>query len=198
MDLSNLYSSPTSNDYSEASSAARFAAVIPEGFAGSVLDYGCGTGRLYKWLKQNRAPSDYLGADIRDTVIQQARLENPEADFETADMFWTASKMWEHGSIWREFATFDLVVLIGTISYAFCEDILECKRGYLELLTSLKEYVRSGGEMRLTLRRDGFETSADGKKMITFSRDEALEWCGLVGKTSVSEFGDREWAVSVC
>lgn len=198
MDTRDLYSSPISNDYSEASSAARFAAVIPEGFAGSVLDYGCGTGRLYKWLKQNRAPSDYLGVDIRDTVIQQARLENPEADFETADMFWTVSEMWEHGAIWREFATFDLVVLIGTISYAFCDDAKECKTQYLSLLSKLKEYIHSGGEIRMTLRRSGFEKSADGKPMITFSRDEALEWGGFIGSTRVSEFGDREWVVRIC
>lgn len=197
MDFSDLYSSPISNDYSEASSAARFASVIPEGFKGSVLDYGCGTGRLHKWLHDNRKPTDYFGIDIRDSVIEQARYENPRVDFETAEEFWAVSKMWDHGRIWREYATFDLVVLIGKISYAFLEDIGECKRHYLELLRDLKEYVHSGGEIRLTLRRKGFESSADGKPMITFSREEALEWCGQIGEASIWEFGDREWVVAI-
>ena len=197
MDLSSLYSSPVSNDYSETSSAARFAAVIPEGFKGSVLDYGCGTGRLYRWLHDNRKPTDYFGVDIRASVVGQARYENPRVDFQTAEEFWFVSKLWEHGSIWREYATFDLVVLIGTISYTFLEDVGECKRHYLELLRDLKEYVHSGGEMRITLRRNGFETSADGKPMITFSREDALEWCKQIGETKISEFGDREWVVTI-
>lgn len=49
-----------------------------------VLDLGCGTGRMYEFLKRKNV--EYLGVDHNSTVLEIARKTYPDACFELADM----------------------------------------------------------------------------------------------------------------
>lgn len=50
----------------------------------SVLDVGCGTGDLYKYLRQEGVKK-YLGIDIYHMSVKYARMKYPEGKFETSD-----------------------------------------------------------------------------------------------------------------
>jgi SAM-dependent methyltransferase len=51
---------------------------------GTVLDLGCGNGRLYEFLKPKKV--QYLGVDHNSHLLDKARESYPEAIFELADM----------------------------------------------------------------------------------------------------------------
>lgn len=50
-----------------------------------ILDYGCGTGGLYGWLRDQGIPVDYTGYDINPKLIEAARKKYPEARFGVLD-----------------------------------------------------------------------------------------------------------------
>jgi SAM-dependent methyltransferase len=47
----------------------------------TVLDYGCGTGDFYKFLKRQGINVKYTGVDINDNFISLAKSKYPECDF---------------------------------------------------------------------------------------------------------------------
>ncbi len=49
-----------------------------------ILDIGCGNGRVYELLKEKNI--DYLGVDNSSGLIEKARSNHPEAQFEMGDM----------------------------------------------------------------------------------------------------------------
>jgi SAM-dependent methyltransferase len=51
---------------------------------GTVLDLGCGNGRLYEFLKPKKVR--YLGIDHNSHLLDKARKSYPEARFQLADM----------------------------------------------------------------------------------------------------------------
>jgi len=51
-----------------------------------VLDYGCGKGDLYGYLKERGVDVDYAGMDINPDLIALARRKYPEADFRVFDV----------------------------------------------------------------------------------------------------------------
>jgi SAM-dependent methyltransferase len=53
----------------------------------SVLDFGCGTGRLYQLLFADRFAGDYVGYDVAAELIVAARKKFPSARFECRDIF---------------------------------------------------------------------------------------------------------------
>ncbi|MBF0608843.1 MAG: class I SAM-dependent methyltransferase [Candidatus Magnetobacterium sp. LHC-1] len=53
--------------------------------AGSVLDYGCGKGDLYQFLRQNGYHIQYTGMDINPRLIAKAKENYPEARFMVFD-----------------------------------------------------------------------------------------------------------------
>jgi len=57
----------------------------------SLLDVGCGTGDLSAFLAQRRLDADYLGVDLLDKMIAEARRRHPAAAFECLDPFDPAS-----------------------------------------------------------------------------------------------------------
>jgi len=60
---------------------------IDESIEGSkVLDYGCGKGDLYQFLKERNISVDYTGSDINENLISLARQKHPEADFRVFDI----------------------------------------------------------------------------------------------------------------
>jgi SAM-dependent methyltransferase len=50
-----------------------------------LLDYGCGKGDFYSFLKQNRIHADYTGMDINPELIALASMKHPEARFRVFD-----------------------------------------------------------------------------------------------------------------
>jgi SAM-dependent methyltransferase len=52
--------------------------------AACVLDVGCGSGLLYRYLDQSRVT--YRGIDVSPTAIGQARERFPRAQFDVADI----------------------------------------------------------------------------------------------------------------
>lgn len=72
--------------------------IVPERRGRSVLDFGCGVGRLAPVLQA--VGLQYTGVDVSPVAIEQARTAYPEAKFEVADVV-------SHASHRR----FDLVVI---------------------------------------------------------------------------------------
>jgi ubiquinone/menaquinone biosynthesis C-methylase UbiE len=52
----------------------------------SLLDVGAGLGDLFRFLKENREPVVYTGADILPQMVERARRRFPEARFECIDL----------------------------------------------------------------------------------------------------------------
>jgi SAM-dependent methyltransferase len=59
-------------------------AVCPERSGRSLLDFGCGVGRLAPLMRD--LGFDYLGVDLSPVAIDQARTAHPSAAFEVADI----------------------------------------------------------------------------------------------------------------
>lgn len=53
----------------------------------SLLDIGCGMGNLLQYMKSKKLNVSYTGTDILESMIEQARLKNPGAEFHHADIF---------------------------------------------------------------------------------------------------------------
>jgi 2-polyprenyl-3-methyl-5-hydroxy-6-metoxy-1,4-benzoquinol methylase len=51
-----------------------------------VLDYGCGKGDLYQFLKDKNIPVSYTGFDINHNLISLAKSKFPEAEFHVFDI----------------------------------------------------------------------------------------------------------------
>ncbi|MCC5866482.1 MAG: class I SAM-dependent methyltransferase [Wenzhouxiangella sp.] len=60
--------------------------VLLEGFesyqGARILDFGCGVGHLYGYLKRQGFKGEYLGLDVSDQMIEVARAEYPDGRFE--------------------------------------------------------------------------------------------------------------------
>ena len=51
----------------------------------SVFDVGCGKGILYEYLKKTVSEFEYLGIDISENAVAEARTRSPEASFRQMD-----------------------------------------------------------------------------------------------------------------
>ena len=52
----------------------------------TVLDYGCGMGGLYGFIKEQGIKVTYTGIDINPNFIKEARKKFPEAEFREAEI----------------------------------------------------------------------------------------------------------------
>ena len=52
----------------------------------SVLDIGCGFGDLFKYLIDNNWKGNYLGVDLVEDLLSEAKKQNPTAKFENTDI----------------------------------------------------------------------------------------------------------------
>jgi len=59
---------------------------IDDSIKGRVLDYGCGKGDLYQFLKERNISVDYTGFDINENLISLAKEKFPEAGFRVFDI----------------------------------------------------------------------------------------------------------------
>ncbi len=51
-----------------------------------ILDFGCGKGDFYQFLKDRNIEVEYSGFDINEKLISLARKKNPDADFRVFDV----------------------------------------------------------------------------------------------------------------
>lgn len=94
---------------------------------GSVLDVGSGQGVLYHYLKPMLSDADgYLGIDISDTAIIQAKASFPESRFE--QMNYDNSKLTER---------FDVII--------FNECLYYFKKPFDKLASAITENLKPGG-----------------------------------------------------
>ena len=65
--------------------------VLLEGFPGfrnkKILDFGCGSGHFYEFLKSVGFEGEYVGYDISEQQIKVARKTHPKARFELLNIF---------------------------------------------------------------------------------------------------------------
>jgi SAM-dependent methyltransferase len=55
-------------------------------FGKKVLDFGCGKGDFYAFLKERGVTTDYFGLDINEALISLAKSKYPEAEFAAMDL----------------------------------------------------------------------------------------------------------------
>ncbi len=72
-----------------------------------LLDVGCGTGDLWTFLSSRDIHTDYLGVDLVEAVVAEARKRSPDAQFQALDVFQPDSLPAE---------SFDVVFCSGTLN----------------------------------------------------------------------------------
>lgn len=70
-----------------------------------ILDFGCGAGHLFAYLKQQGFTGEYVGYDISPQLLQLARQHHPEARFEQRNILQSAVA-----------ETFDLIFISGVFN----------------------------------------------------------------------------------
>ncbi|MEF2175255.1 MAG: class I SAM-dependent methyltransferase [Candidatus Absconditabacteria bacterium] len=97
-----------------------------------ILELGCGSGRLLKYLNENTTKKiKYNGVDISNNLIQIARLENPSGQFIVADMI-SYMEMQSHES-------FDLIIAFASFQH------IGSKKERLIILKNIYKSLKYGG-----------------------------------------------------
>lgn len=83
----------------------------------SILDFGCGKGDFYGFLRDNGIPITYCGIDVNENLIALARRKYPEARFIATDIDENCLDL-----------TFDVIVAIGVFNLriAGIEESMKC------------------------------------------------------------------------
>jgi SAM-dependent methyltransferase len=63
-----------------------FLGLLGEDRAGTLLDFGCGKGDLYGFLREQGRSGGYCGVDVNANLIDLARRKFPEAEFHALDV----------------------------------------------------------------------------------------------------------------
>lgn len=116
---------PEAVGYSEKGQLLRFKSLldIAADISGQkVLDYGCGKGDFYQFLKMNNIPVSYTGFDINENLIHLANRKFPECRFQVFDI--------EKEALDEDF---DYIFLCGVFNLRI-EDLDETIRNVLKLL----------------------------------------------------------------
>lgn len=182
--LSSIYTSPDSSDYGPISTEKRFSTIfntLPIESL-SVLDYGCGPGNLCQWFEtKNKLPKEYYGYDIRKETVAIAKEKHSKWHF-SHELPLIKNK-------------YDVVLLIGTISYAFDSNIELCKTVYQKETAAALSYLKHDGRTYITARKNGKERGVTNKKlMITYSADELKSMfrsCNLI------DLFEHEWLIEI-
>lgn len=182
--LSFIYTSSDSSDYGPVSTEKRFSTIfnaLPVESL-SILDYGCGPGNLCEWFEtRNKLPKEYYGYDIRKETVLIAKEKHPKWCF----------------SYERPFSknAYDIVLFIGTISYAFDSNIELCKEVYRKETAAGLSYLKHDGRAYITARKNGKERGVTNKKlMITYSAEEIK---GMFHSCNLIDLFEHEWLIEV-
>ncbi len=76
--------------------------------AASILDFGCGLGHLYEYIKKNKIPVLYSGLDLSPLFIERCKDKFPELEFITMDILETKEQVF--------LKTYDYIVLNGVFT----------------------------------------------------------------------------------
>lgn len=104
---------------------------VPE--KASVLDVGCGNGRLLLGLPEDVR---YTGIDISSTLIVNAFKSHPNANFIETDI--TKDEVWKH------LPQFDYIFCIAVIHH------LPTRKDQLFVLNQIKKHLKPGGKCLIT------------------------------------------------
>ena len=158
--------SPEANQWRDlATQERRFAvltAIAPDIVESSVLDFGCGTGALYGFLRDKVGfNGSYCGVDISAASIDIARKTWPEARFEHADLL--------SGDTVGEF---DYVLISGVFNNRLDED-WPCSSYMQDVLCTVFPLARKG------LAFNAMSTYVDYQdaNLCYFSPEEVFAFC---------------------
>jgi tRNA (uracil-5-)-methyltransferase TRM9 len=112
--------------------SAYLCSLIPKG--SSVLDLGCGNGRLYQELKHKNV--QYLGLDTNQALLQIAQRQHPEADFACLDFSRELPKLQQR---------FDFVVSIAALHH------LPGQARRLQVFRELQKLLSPTGQLYFTV-----------------------------------------------
>jgi SAM-dependent methyltransferase len=105
-----------------------------------VVDVGCGTGRIARWLAEQRGASHVVGVDFSPATVAAARVES-------SGLVAAGLARFEQGDVVAGFdalglGTFDDAIVLGCLSVA-CRD----RESLVKAFGSLARLVRSGGRV---------------------------------------------------
>jgi SAM-dependent methyltransferase len=108
--------------------------------ARSVVDVGCGTGRIVRWLAEQRGASHVVGVDFSPATVEAARVES-------AALVSTGLVRFEQGDVVAGLdalgvGSFDDAIVLGCLSVA-CRDREALEKAF----ASLARLVRKGGRV---------------------------------------------------
>jgi SAM-dependent methyltransferase len=109
----------------------------------TVLDVGCGQGKFYRFLKQNKIQCDYEGIDITPKMIEFAKQKNPNAKFTCSDFLdasLTKTYDWVVSAGAWNVKVEDQMALIGKAIYKMYK---QCKKGVAFTLLSSYGYEQA-------------------------------------------------------
>ncbi len=109
-----------------------FIPYLPNSF--KVLDLGCGNGRLLSVLKDSAKDFDYLGVDFSKQLIDQAKKQWPDYNFELNDM----------QALDFPAASFDVVIMIASFHHLYT------KKERQALLQKINNILKPGGILFMT------------------------------------------------
>lgn len=95
----------------------------------TVLDFGCGTGLLLDYLKDEGIECDYYGWDISEEMINSAEERHPEAVFESKNILKEATDGYE--------SSFDFIVMSGVFHIKTSGDAQVHKEWTYDILEEL-------------------------------------------------------------
>lgn len=115
----------------------------------SVLDAGCGNGRLARFLLERDETTDYVGVDASEALIEAARAATPGARFELVDLIESPDAIPE--------GPFGLVAVFGLLHHLPGFDTR------VRLLLQLASRLARGGRIAATCWRFGSDPRVEGR-----------------------------------
>ena len=107
-----------------------------------ILDVGCGTGRVARWLAEQRGAGEVVGVDFSPATVEAAR--NESAALVSSGLVRFAQGDVVAGLDVLGAGTFDDAIVLGCLSVA-CRDAASLDRG----IASVARLVRKGGRVLL-------------------------------------------------
>ncbi len=173
---------PEALRWSKRGQKARYAWITevmdPEANA-SVLDYGCGFGDLFTYLKKNSHSVRYTGMDINPKLIEIARMSHPETPFCVFDI---EEEPLDKGM------RFDHVVLCGVFSTRV-EGATESLMNVIRLLYPHADKALVATALPISTRQKQFDLNyMDPHMLLEFARQEVTPNADLLWQEGMDDF----------